>query len=103
MRIIQATDRKAIERLLTRTHAADRAFDRTVAKIVDAVRDGGDPALLRFARRFDGVSPPIEVSEEEMRVQAARVPWDVRQAIRQAARNIARVAFKQIPKHFDVE
>ena len=103
MRIIQATDRKAIERLLTRTHAADRAFDRTVAKIVDGVRDGGDPALLRFARRFDGVSPPIEVSEEEMRVQAARVPWDVRRAIRQAARNIARVAFKQIPKHFDVE
>ena len=103
MRIIQATDRKAIERLLTRTHSADRRVDRTVARIVDGVRDGGDPALLRFARRFDGVSPPIEIDAREMHAQAARVPSDVRRAIGQAARNIARVAFKQIPRHFDLE
>ena len=60
-------------------------------------------ALLRFARRFDDVRPPIEVGDDEMREQAARVPADVRRAIRQAARNIARVAFRQIPKHWDLE
>jgi histidinol dehydrogenase len=43
------------------------------------------------------------VSLEEMRTEAARVPPDVRRAIRQAARNIARVAFRQIPKHFDLD
>ena len=33
---------------------------------------------------------------------AATVPTDVRRAIRQAARQIARVAFQQIPKHWDM-
>jgi histidinol dehydrogenase len=82
---------------------ADRAFDRRVKAIVARVRGDGDTALLGFARRFDGVSPPIEVSRDEMRAAAARVPDDVRRAIRRAAGHIARVAVRQIPKHWDLE
>src|SRR6202011_3776132 len=82
---------------------ADRAFGRRVKAIVNRVRKEGDRALLRFARRFDGVSPPIEVAPEEMRAAAARVPGDVRRAIRGAAGHIARVAFRQIPKHWNLE
>src|SRR2546421_10123260 len=103
MRIIDATNRAAVERLLTRNRRADRAFDRRVRAIVDRVRDGGDRALASFARRFDGARPPFEIGIDEMREMAARVPADVRRAIRQAARNIARVAFRQIPKHWDLE
>jgi histidinol dehydrogenase len=103
VKIIEATNRAAIARLLARDHRADRALDRRVRAIVDRVRDGGDRALARFARRFDGASLPLEVGRDEMRDQAARVPVDVRRAIRQAARNIARVAFRQIPKHWDLE
>ena len=32
-----------------------------------AVRTGGDRALLRFARRFDGADGPLEVTRDEMR------------------------------------
>jgi len=103
VKIINSSNRKTIERLLSRDTRSDRAFERRVARIVDRVRKDGDTALVRFARRFDGVSPPLEVTEGEMRAMASRVPADVRRAIRQAARNIARVAFKQIPKHFDIE
>ncbi len=103
LQIIDATSRRALEQFLARDRGADRAFERRVTAIVERVRAGGDRALLGFARRFDGVRPPLEVSLEEMRAVAAGVPADVRRAIRQAARHIARVAARQIPKGWSVE
>ena len=103
LQIIEASSRRALEQFLARDRGADRAFERRVTAIVERVRAGGDRALLGFARRFDGVRPPLEVSLEEMRAVAAGVPADVRRAIRQAARHIARVAARQIPKGGSVE
>ena len=103
LRIIDGGDTRAIRRLLAPAARTDKAFDRRVATIVDAVRDRGDRALERFARRFDNVSPPLEVSVDEIRAGAARVEPAVRAAIAQAARNIARVAFRQIPRHWDLD
>jgi histidinol dehydrogenase len=103
VKIIDARNRKALERVIARDRSADRALDRRVAAIVERVRDDGDRALLRFARRFDGVTPPLEISAAEMRAAALEVPADVRRAIRDAAANIARVAARQIPKHWDLD
>jgi histidinol dehydrogenase len=103
LRIVSASDTRAMARLLAPARGDDRALDRRVQAIVDAVRTGGDRALTRFARRFDGLSAPVEVSPDEMREGAARVRPEVRRAISQAARNIARVAFRQIPRHFDLD
>jgi histidinol dehydrogenase len=103
LQIIEASSRRALEQFLARDRGADRAFERRVTAIVERVRAGGDRALLGFARRFDGVRPPLEVSLEEMRAVAAGVPADVRRAIRQAARHIARVAARQIPKGWSIE
>src|SRR5690242_8953310 len=98
MRIIETRDRRAIDRLFAADRANDRAFERRVSAIVEEVRTGGDRALLGFARRFDGLTHPLEVSRDEMNRGAAAVAPDVRRAIRQAARNIARVAARQVPK-----
>jgi histidinol dehydrogenase len=103
LRIINAGNTRAMARLLAPADRDDRAFEQRVQAIVDGVRNGGDAALARYARRFDGVSGPLEVSPEDMREGAGRVAPAVRRAIAQAARNIARVAFRQIPKHFDLE
>jgi histidinol dehydrogenase len=103
VKVINSRNRKSLNAVLARGRAADPALERRVAAIVDGVRRNGDAALIRFARRFDGASPPLEVSPAEMRSAAALVPLDVRQAIERAARNIARVAFRQIPKHWDVQ
>ncbi len=103
IRIVDATDARAVARLLAPPAREDRAFARRVQGIVDDVRSGGDRALLRFARRFDGLAAPMEVSADEMRDGAARVDPAVRRALRRAAANIARVAFRQIPKHWDLE
>ena len=103
MKIITSSNRSALDRVLARDERADRAFERRVAAIVSRVRDDGDAALVRFARRFDRVSPPFEVSRHEMRAAAATVSQEVRRAIQRAAANIARVAFRQIPKHWDLD
>jgi len=102
MRIVDARNKRALERVLARDGAADRAFTRRVAAIVDRVRRDGDRALLRFARRFDDARPPIEVSSREMIAEAERVPVGVRRAVQQAARNIAKVAARQVPKSFAI-
>jgi histidinol dehydrogenase len=102
MRIIDGRNTRHVEALLARDARADRTFERRVHGIVDRVRQGGDRVLARFARRFDGTRGALEVSADEMRADAARVAPAVRRAIRQAARNIARVAFRQIPKHWDL-
>src|SRR5439155_24860512 len=103
MRIIDASDRRAVDRILERDTRAGRALDRAGRSIVDRVREGGDRALARFARRFDDATPPFEISADEIRAGAAQVSGEVRRAIREAAGHIARVAFRQIPKHWDLE
>jgi histidinol dehydrogenase len=103
LRIINATNRRAVSRLVDHDTRVDRTFERRVAGIVNRVRASGDKALLTFARRFDDARPPLEVPVEEMRREAARVDPEVRRALEIAARHIARVAFRQIPKHWDLQ
>jgi len=103
MKIIDASNKRAIAALFAKKESADRVFERKVAAIVQKVRTGGDKALLRFAKQFDNLSQPIEVTREEMEAAAATLPVDVRLAIRNAAKNIAKVAARQIPKRFEME
>jgi histidinol dehydrogenase len=104
MKIIDGSNRRAIDRLAAPAGGGeDLAFERRVMGIVDQVRAGGDRALTRMAARFDGLAGPIEVSPKEMQAGAAHVEPRVRRAIAKAAANIAAVAFRQIPKHFDIE
>jgi histidinol dehydrogenase len=102
MKIVEASDTRVLNRLLARRERDDRPFERRVQRIVDEVRTGGDRALARFAKRIDRVTGSLEVTPKEMREGAARVDPAVRRAIATAASNIAAVAFRQIPKHFDL-
>ncbi|MEQ1871266.1 MAG: histidinol dehydrogenase [Vicinamibacterales bacterium] len=102
MRLIESTNRRALSAVFARDSRADRAFERSVTRIVERVRQGGDRALLGFAKKFDRLGAPMEVTRAEMVDEASKVPLDVRRAIVKATRNIARVAAKQIPKHLDI-
>ena len=103
MKIIDASNSRAIEQLFAAKAAMDPAFARKVSTIVTTVRTGGDKALRRFAQQFDNLTQPVEVSREEMEAEAATVSPQVRLAIAHAARNIAKVAARQVPKTFDLE
>ena len=98
MKIIVSSNTRALRRLLERTQQRDRAVEEQVARIVTGVRRRGDRALKDYARRFDGVVGPLEVSRRDMRNGAKQTPPAVRRAITEAARHIRRVASKQLPK-----
>ena len=102
LRIVDSGNRRAVQALLAPERVRDAATDRRVAAIVGDVRKGGDAALLRYARRLDGLDGPIEITAAEMRRAAASVPRQVRAAIRDAARNIRTVAKRQVPRGWRV-
>jgi histidinol dehydrogenase len=98
LKIVESTDRRAVEALLSPGRTRDAKTDRRVAAIVAEVRRKGDRALVRYARTLDRSTGPIEVSQDEMREAAADVPRLVRSAIRAAAGNIRAVARRQVPR-----
>jgi histidinol dehydrogenase len=102
MRILSSRDSKAVDRLLRPSHADDRRTRAAVETIVSAVRRQGDRALLTFARKFDGLSEPIEITAEEIESEASTVPRRVRTAIAVAAKNIRTVARRQRPQGWRV-
>jgi len=98
VKLISASDTRAVNRLLTRDEGMDPTLARRVAAIVADVRRGGDRALLAYARKFDALSGGIEISREEIDAGARLAPASVRKALRVAARNIAAVAKAQVPR-----
>jgi histidinol dehydrogenase len=98
MRIVESTNRRAVDALLSPARARDRVTDARVARIVADVRRDGDAALVRYARALDRLDGPIEIGLDEMRAAAAAIPAPVRDAIRTAARNIRAVARRQVPR-----
>jgi histidinol dehydrogenase len=103
VRVIPSTDGRAVAALLDRRSRRDAALERHVAAIVERVRREGDRALLAYARRFDGLIGPVEISGEEIRASVSEVPADVRRAIVTAARHIRRVARRQVPAGWSLQ
>ena len=98
MRIIESSNRRAIGRLIDRRLQTDPAIARRVARIVAEVRRAGDTAALGYARRFDQLSAPVEVTGGEMRDGLRATAPELRTALRTAARHIRRVARRQVPR-----
>ncbi len=101
MRVLEGSDAQAcVEKLASRGVADDPALTRNVARIVGDVRKNGDKALLKYARKFDGLAnnQPLLVSEEELNAAWRTVSSDFKQALKAAARNIRQFAKWQKPK-----
>jgi histidinol dehydrogenase len=101
-RIIDSADEPAVSALLDRRVRRDETVARAAAEIVERVRREGDVALRDYARRFDALDGPMEITAAVMRDEARRVPRDVQRAIALASRNIRRVAARQVPKRWVV-
>ena len=74
--------------------AGPQSVRDAVSQIIDAVRDGGDPALLDHVRRFDagGVEPkPIRADPDELEAAAVVMDAPVRHAIERAIENLETV------------
>ncbi len=102
LKIYASSNRRAVGRLIGRQEAPDRQLERRVRGIVTGVRTNGERALLAYARRFDGLSQPVELTPDEIREGAGRAPREVRAAIRVAARHIRRVARQQVVRGWTI-
>ncbi len=98
MRLVDSTNRRAVEALLSATRIRDRATEAGASVIVERVRKGGDAALARYARELDGLTGGIEVPRPVWVAQAKTLAPAVRAAIKRAAANIRVVAKAQVPK-----
>jgi histidinol dehydrogenase len=98
IKIVSATNKRAVSALISASRIRDRQTDARAREIVEGVRRNGDAALLRYARKLDGLDRSIEVPRRVWEREAATLPRATRAAIARAARNIRSVSKHQVPK-----
>jgi histidinol dehydrogenase len=89
------------KKLLAKRVAHDGEAQRVAAGIVADVQRRGDPAVLAWTKKFDDAavrSKDFWISQKEVREAQYCVGAEFLRAIRQAARNIRRVAERQLPQ-----
>ena len=99
-----AAAREAVAALTDRRNAGYERVLPQARRIVDSVRRGGDPALLRLRAKLDGIASqvPLRIAESELQSAWDATPVALRQAMKTAARNIRSFAERQKPKDFDL-
>lgn len=90
MKVIRYPERAEWTSLLERPHIDMTALYATVNTILTDVRTRGDRAVLDYEEKFDRVSlSSLQVTEAEMEAAEQLVPEELKDALRQAERNIA--------------
>ena len=105
MRILRL-NRGVVEKLLLARVERDREAERVAARIIADVRRRGDRALVEWTERLDRADirgGGMWIRRREFRAAAGAVDAGFLRAIRQAARNIRRVAEKQMPVAWTLE
>lgn len=104
MNIVRYPERSQWPDLVKRPALSVSGLYERVQAVLDKVRTGGDAALLDFEEQFDHVRlSSLAVEDKELADAAAKVPEDLKQAIRRAADNIAAFHKAQLPKPVQVE
>lgn len=100
----EARAETAIKQLELRGTVNTAKVDVIVRTILADVRQGGDEALLEYARRFDGLAPdqPLRVTVEEMEDAWESTTETLKAALRLAQANIRIFAEKQLPKAWSI-
>jgi histidinol dehydrogenase len=105
MRIAKLTP--ALERKLLRARQErDLEAERIASEIVEDVRRRGDSALYAWAKKLDGVdlrSEALWITEGEIRAAQRQAGRGFLEALVHAARNVRRVAEKQLPRPWTLE
>jgi histidinol dehydrogenase len=106
MRLILTTGRGAKKRIAELIARRSATYERTIPaarRIVQGVREGGDAALRRYARRFDHMSPqsPLRIAADEIQNAWTSIPDDLQRALKVAGRNIRAFAERQRSREWD--
>jgi histidinol dehydrogenase len=99
---LQAAEKDAI--LARPAVNSDSTIRGDVTAIVAAVRAGGDDAIRKLTRRFDGADlETVRVTEEEFSAASAQFGHTVLQAIDLAIANVRRFHEQQLPQDISIE
>ena len=105
MRIVKLTPRTERWLLARRAQRDDEAHS-VAATIVADVRKRGDSALFSWTKNLDELDiahDGVWISEKEIRAAKAQVSSEFLRAIHNAAKNVRRVAEKQLPRPWTIE
>jgi len=103
MRILEGLARDRFVRAVEERGASDLAeVEPAVRRIVSHVRRNGDPALRRYAERWDGLGSgdALRVPEADLHEAWQRTPPELQDAIAQAAGNIRTYCEWQKPEEW---
>ena len=80
------------------------ALISSVRSIMDAIKVGGDKAVLDYTAKFDGVTlDSLRVPEDDLKAAWKSLPDDQKNAINTARKNIKKFHQAQIPEDIEVE
>ena len=105
MRILKLTP-EAEAGLMEKREGQDRAAFRAAARIVADVKRRGDAALDHWSRKLDGVNLQREglwLTRRDIGAAKKRVSREFLRAVEHAAKNVQRVAEKQLPREWSLE
>ena len=105
MRIIKLTS-FAEKSLLRSRHQGDAEAERVAKEIIEDIRARGDQALTEWTKKLDGVDIAREgmwITRDEMSDARKHADREFLRAIKHAARNVRRVAEKQLPRPWTIE
>ncbi len=104
VKIIRTSDSgfaPTLNRILQRGGTREGKLEKVVGDIIRSVRQGGDRAVLRYTRLFDGIrlSPrTLEVKQREIDQALARIPKENLRVLRFAAKRIAAFHRRQMER-----
>src|SRR6266404_144514 len=105
MRIVKLTPRTERWLLARRAQRDDEAHS-VAATLVADVRKRGDSALFSWTKELDELDlsrTGVWISEKEIRAARAHVSSEFLKAVQRAAKNVRRVAEKQLPRPWTIE
>jgi histidinol dehydrogenase len=105
MRILKLTPKTEAE-LMKGREGQDREAHRAAGRIVADVKRRGDAALDEWTRKLDAIDvrgKSLWVTHSEMSAARKRVDREFLHAVEHAARNVRRVAEKQLPRAWSLE
>ena len=104
MKIIKYPSPQTWPQILQRPVFDNSSLQQTVKAVMTEVKINGDAAIQQFTKQFDGVSVEnFVVSQNEISESVALLSTELKEAIRQAAKNVQLFHEKQVAKTEVVE
>ena len=104
MKVIKSPKKEVWPKLLQRPVMDQLSLEKKVRKVLQKVKDGGDKALKKFTKDFDGARiRKLMVSEKEIIDATGKVAAELKEAIKLAANNIAAFHSSQLGEEQVIE